>query len=70
MTPADLLQLEIHRQMSPEQRLRLALEISDDAHALALAGIRFRHPAWTESQVREERIRMLLLPDPRPVDRG
>jgi hypothetical protein len=46
--------LDGYRQLSPEQRVRLALEMSDEVTAIAEAGIRARHPDWTDARIREE----------------
>jgi hypothetical protein len=53
--------------MSPGERLRLALELSDLARGLALAGIRQQNPEWTEVDVRHEWVRRVLLPQPVPL---
>jgi hypothetical protein len=53
-------ELQLHRQrtMSGEARLRLAIEMSEAARALALAGLRARHPAWTDRQLTREIARL------------
>jgi hypothetical protein len=47
---------EIHRQslraLGLAGRLRLTFELSDMTHAFAVAGIRRRHPDWTDEQAR------------------
>ena len=53
--------------MTGEQRLRVALEMSDFARELTKAGIRSDHPDWTEAQVTFELIRLAFLPDPVPA---
>lgn len=40
--------------MRPEERLRLALKMTDEVHEIARAGIRRRHSTWSEVQVQEE----------------
>lgn len=52
--------------MTPAQKLQMACEISDLAHALRKAGIRRDHPEWTERQVIIELLRQAFLPDPLP----
>lgn len=52
--------LDILRRMSGAERLAMAFEMSDTAHALTQAGIRLRHPAWTDEQVHEELLAVLL----------
>jgi len=44
--------------MLPEQRLALALQMSDEARALTEAGVRRRHPQWSEPEVRAEVTRL------------
>jgi hypothetical protein len=39
---------EAYRQLGLAGRLRIALELSDLTHALAVAGIRRRHPGCTD----------------------
>ena len=45
------LQLQIHRSMSGEQKILIALEMSEFAREIAKAGIRQDHPDWEEWQV-------------------
>jgi hypothetical protein len=47
---AQALQAAIHRGQTPAQRLSTAMEMSDFTHDLALAGVRRRNPACTESE--------------------
>lgn len=44
-------QLAALRAMTPEDRLRLADEMSSEVRTLARAGIRARHPEYTPEQV-------------------
>ncbi|HET9741800.1 MAG TPA: hypothetical protein VFQ00_03535 [Terriglobales bacterium] len=60
-------QWEIQQAMTGEQRLLLALEISEMGRELARAGIRQDHPEWSEAQVKRELIRLAFLPHPLPV---
>ena len=48
----DDLQQRIIRAMTPERKLRIADELYQTAWALKTAGIRMRHPDWSEEQVR------------------
>lgn len=50
---------QAYREIGIEGRLRIALELSDFVHAMALAGIRERHPEYTEDQVRRELVAIL-----------
>jgi hypothetical protein len=56
------MQARIHKSMTGEQRLLLALEMSYLSHALMKAGIRSRHPDWSEEQVTREFRRCLFAP--------
>ena len=53
-------QLAAYRQMSPEQRIEVALGLSEDIRRIALDGIRARNPAADEAQVQAEWLRMLF----------
>lgn len=46
--------------MDGPTRLLQALEMSEDAREVTLAGIRHRHPDWTARQVHAELLRLLL----------
>jgi hypothetical protein len=52
--------------MSGEQRLKMALELSQLTHQFARAGIRRDHPGWSEREVDREFIRLLFLPGALP----
>ena len=45
-------QVEIFRRMTPGRRLELAIEMSDNLRKIVAAGVRSRHPDYTEEQVR------------------
>lgn len=47
-------QIEAFRAMRPQDRLQLALTMSDEVREIAIAGIRARHPDWTAKHVQEE----------------
>jgi len=64
---AQALQLKIQSAMSGEQRMLLALEMSEFARELAREGIRRDHPQWTEAQVARELLRLAFLPAPLPA---
>lgn len=64
---ARRIQLEVYRKMSGAQRIQLAFEISDLTRALARAGIRDRHPEWSESEVKRELLRLAFFPSPLPA---
>lgn len=50
---ADL-QIEIHRKFSPEDRLRMTIEMSEFARALSKVGLRSRLPQLTEADLDDE----------------
>ena len=41
-----------YREIGIAGRLRIALELSDLTHAFAVAGIRRRHPEWSDEDAR------------------
>jgi hypothetical protein len=53
-------QREAFRRMTPEQRLTLAAEMSDEIRALAESGIRHRHPDYTDDEVQAALVVILL----------
>ena len=62
----DAVPLEVLHRMTCEQRLELALEMSDRAHELAAARLRKEHPDWTEEEVRLEQLREAFGSEPLP----
>ena len=56
-------QREAFRRMTPGQRLAAAAEMSDEIRAVAESGIRRRHPGWSDDEVREALVVILLGPD-------
>jgi hypothetical protein len=42
------------RRTSPQDRVRRAVEMSDELRHITRAGIRSRHPQWTPEQVQDE----------------
>ena len=63
---AQAVQLRIQREMTGEQRLLIAFEMSLFARELAKQGIRQEHPDWPEAQVTRELLRLAFLPEPLP----
>jgi Rv0078B-related antitoxin len=61
------IQLQIHRSMSGEQRILIALEMSLFGRELMRERIRSQHPEWDESQVQREIWRIAFLPNPLPA---
>ncbi len=64
---AQDVQLQIQRAMPGEQRLLMALEMSQFARELAKERIRREHPDWPETQVARELVRLAFLPVPMPA---
>jgi hypothetical protein len=64
---ARVIQEQVLRNMTGEQRLLLAWDMSLFARELARAGIRQEHPDWTEAQVIRELLRLAFLPAPLPA---
>jgi len=56
---AEELQLEIHRQFTPGERLRMAIEMSEFARALSRAGLRDRRPELSEAEIDREMLRLM-----------
>jgi hypothetical protein len=53
-------QILAYRRMGPARRGLLALQMSDDARAVSMAGIRSRHSEYSDEQVRHALNRLLL----------
>lgn len=53
-------QVAVWRRMTGDQRVRLAIAMSEDARAISLAGIRSRHPEYSEAQARLALYRLCL----------
>jgi hypothetical protein len=49
----------LNRAMGPERRFCAAMELSDFVRELAKAGLRSRHPEYTEAAVMRELMRQL-----------
>jgi hypothetical protein len=56
---AAAVQQEIFRRMTPEQRFKAAVEMSDSMRDLALTGIRSRRPELTEEEALQELMRKM-----------
>ena len=57
---AARIQNAIYQRMPPEKRLAQAFEMTRSARALSAAGIRHRHPEYTDRQVKLALIRLTL----------
>jgi|GEM_PF-1007277 len=50
---------EIHARLGPQGRVEAAFAVSELSREAALAGLRMRHPAWSERQLEEALLRQL-----------
>jgi hypothetical protein len=57
---AAAVQVEVFRRAGPEGRLRMALEMSEEMARVVDAGVRMRHPEYTDDEVRLAGIRIRL----------
>jgi Rv0078B-related antitoxin len=57
---ARRVQRSIFARMSGSQRVELAFEMSEAARSLTEAGIRHRHPDWTDQQLSDALLERLL----------
>jgi hypothetical protein len=48
---AAAIQLQLYRQVGPSRRAQIAVQLSDAVRDTALAGIRRRHPEYSEQEV-------------------
>ena len=55
--------------MTPEQRIAAAVEMSEAVMALAEAGLRNRHPDFSDEEIQRALAQLLLGPDD-PTHRG
>lgn len=60
ISEAAIVQAEIFRRMTPERRLRIALEMGDSLRRFVAAGVRLRHPDYSEQQVKLAVFRLTL----------
>ncbi len=51
---AAALQLQHYRSLSASERVQIAVDLSDAVRATTMAGIRRRHPAYSEEEVGHE----------------
>jgi hypothetical protein len=63
---AAAIQADIHRRMTGEQRLALAVEMSLAARELALTRLRLEHPDWSERELKLELLRYAFGSAPLP----
>lgn len=56
---AEALQLQLYREAGPSRRAQIAADLSDAVRETTLAGIRRRHPDYSDDQVRAEFLRIV-----------
>lgn len=56
---AKAIQQDIFRRMTTEERLRMALEMSESLRNVALAGLRSRRPDLNENELSRELMRIM-----------
>jgi hypothetical protein len=54
------MQIERYRRMTGEERVALALRMSEDLHDFAASGVRSRHPGYSDDEVEAALRRMRL----------
>jgi len=59
---AQKVQVEIFRNMRPEQRLIIGLELSNTALELLKVGIKLSHPEYSETEI-DMALKKLILPE-------
>jgi hypothetical protein len=57
---AEAVQLDIYRRMTPARRVAIGIQMSLDARATVLAGIRARHPDYDDATARWALFRLLI----------
>lgn len=53
------LQDDVHRRFTPAERLRMAIEMSEFARSLSRAGLRDRHPYYSETELDQAMLKQL-----------
>ena len=59
---AHALQMRLYREAGPQRRAEMAAEMSDALRDLCRAGIRMRHPDFSEAEIVREMIRIFYGP--------
>lgn len=54
--------IEVLRRLSGPERVAKAFDLSEAARAVSEAGIRHRHPDWSDEQVRDALMELLIGP--------
>jgi hypothetical protein len=56
---AAAIQLQLYRDAGPSRRAQIAVDLSDAVRETTLAGIRRRHPEYSDAEVRAEFLRIV-----------
>jgi len=56
---ARRIQLDVIRRMSGADRVRHAVTMSEEAREISVAGIRARHPGWSDRRVRRALLELM-----------
>ncbi|MCE5185394.1 MAG: hypothetical protein LLF76_04630 [Planctomycetaceae bacterium] len=57
---AAAIQMEVLRKMGPEGRAKLTFDLCENLRQITRAGIRHRHPDYSEHQVPQEYLKLIL----------
>lgn len=57
---ARQIQVAALRRLDGPARLQMALNMSEQGRQVTLAGIRYRHPEWTDAAIHRELLRLML----------
>ena len=53
-------EFEILRNLGPEARARMAIEMSDGLRRIVEAGVRYRHPDFDQKKIKLEVLRLMI----------
>lgn len=66
---AAALHLELLRALGPAGRVQIAVDLSDAVRETALAGVRRRHPEYSDDEVADAFLTLLYGPPRKPKER-
>jgi len=61
-------QIELYRALGPSGRVQIAIDLSDAVRETALAGIRRRHPEYSEDEASRAFLTLLYGPPKRAIE--
>jgi hypothetical protein len=56
---ASAVQLQLYKSLSPSERVKIAVDLSDAVRETAMAGIRRRHPEYSDAELSHAFLSML-----------